>query len=244
MLAGHRLEVKYGFIALLLLGGLVLLSSTEALGGLNGTVEDIMDAATDVGFIGIFLIALIANSSLLIQIPYTVPLVSLALAGAGLEKMLLMGIASGIGAGFGEVISYGIAAKVLGRNPGLSESPLFQWVRRTVISHPRATPFLVFAWAASILPDDTIVIPLAMMRYGLKRIAVPLFTGKVAHGIAVALISYWFTGWAADSIATGVKTDLALGIIIAFVLVILYQVERARFEARSAVSRVREPEDG
>ena len=240
MLTRHRLEIKYGLIGVLLLGGLIALSSTGALSGLNGVVDDLMDAATDVGFIGIFLIALIANSSLLIQIPYTVPLVSLALAGASLEKMVLMGVASGVGAGFGEVISYGIASKVLGRNPALIESSLFQWVRRTVLAHPRATPFLVFVWAASILPDDTIVIPLAMMRYGMKRIAVPLFLGKVAHGLGVALIAYYFTSWAADSISSGVKTDLALGIIIAFVLVILYQVERTRLEAKAAASEAGE----
>lgn len=238
MLKRHRLEIKYGFIAVLLLGGLIALSSTEALSSLDSGVDSLMDAAEDVGFIGIFLIALIANSSLLIQIPYTVPLISLALAGASLEKMLLMGVALGVGAGFGEVISYGIASKILGANPSLSESSLFQWVRRTVTAHPRVTPFLVFAWAASILPDDTIVIPLAMMRYGLRRIAVPLFTGKVVHGLVVTLLSYYATDWVADSISSGVKTDLALGIIIAFVLVVLYQVERTRAEARSAASQL------
>ena len=36
------------------------------------------------------------------------------------------------------------------------------------------------------------------------------------------------------------KTDLALGIIIAFVLVILYQVERTRLEAKAAAAEAGE----
>jgi hypothetical protein len=236
MLTKNRIEMRYGLITLTLLAGLFALARTQAFSGLDNHIGDFFDLMTDLGFVGIFMVAVFANSTLLIQIPYTVPLLSLALGGASLDRMVLMGLAAGLGAGFGELLTYGIAEKILGGNPDLERSALFQWVKHKVNTHPRTIPLLVFVWAASILPDDTVIIPLAMMRYGIKRMSLPLFTGKVAHCLIVAVVFYRFTSWSADRVSATVQADLALGILILFVMMILYQVEKTRANGKVPVT--------
>jgi hypothetical protein len=215
------------------LGGLVALDRLDAFEGLDGVVNDFMDWMTRLGFIGMFIVAVIGNSSLLIQVPYTVPLLSAALNGASLPTMLFLGLGAGIGAGFGEVISYGIADRILAQNPDLSKSRLYRWVNRQVLEHPRMIPVIVFIWGATVIPDDTVIIPLAMVKYGIRRIAPPLFISKIIHNFIVSFLFYEATGFWARRISSEVKTDLALGILIAFILVIFYQIEKTKAVAGS-----------
>jgi hypothetical protein len=238
LLNRYWIEIKYISLACLLLGGLVLLDRVDAFAPLDGFVAEGMDAMSQLGFIGMFILALIGNSSLLIQVPYSVPIISFALNDPSLGPLLILGLGAGLGAGFGEIISYLIADKVLAHNPDLPKSSLYQWVQKTVESHPRSTPFLIFIWAASLLPDDTILIPLAMIQYGLKRIAVPLFLGKVAHNLVLAVILSVAAEEVSGRTSAEVQTDLALGVLIVFVLVIFYQVERAKVMARRLAADV------
>ena len=228
MLTTNRIEIKYGLITLTLLAGLLAVHRTQAFSGLNTTINSFFDLMIGFGFVGFFIVALIANSSLLINLPYTVPLLTLALGGASLDRMLVMGFATGIGAGCGEIVSYYMTFKVLGENSDLEQSSLLQWVKRMLNSHPRTAPLLVFIWAVSPLPDDMVIMPLATVRYGIKRIALPLFAGKVANNLAIAALFYSFTGWSADRVSTTVQADLALGLLILFVMAIMYQVEKGR----------------
>lgn len=215
------------------LGSLVALDRLDAFEGLDGVVNDFMDWMTKLGFIGMFIVAVIGNSSLLIQVPYTVPLLSAALNGASLPTMLFLGLGAGIGAGFGEVISYGIADRILAQNPDLSKSRLYRWVNRQVLEHPRMIPVIVFIWGATVIPDDTVIIPLAMVKYGIRRIAPPLFISKIIHNFIVSFLFYEATGFWARRISSEVKTDLALGILMVFILVIFYQIEKTKAVADS-----------
>lgn len=215
------------------LGSLVALDRLDAFEGLDGVVNDFMDWMTKLGFIGMFIVAVIGNSSLLIQVPYTVPLLSAALNGASLPTMLFLGLGAGIGAGFGEVISYGIADRILAQNPDLSKSRLYRWVNRQVLEHPRMIPVIVFIWGATVIPDDTVIIPLAMVKYGIRRIAPPLFISKIIHNFIVSFLFYEATGFWARRISSEVKTDLALGILMVFILVIFYQIEKTKAVAGS-----------
>lgn len=228
MLTNYRIEIKYGFIVITLLATLVGLDRTQALSGLDTIIDDFFDLMAGLGFVGFFVIAVIGNATLLAHIPYTVPLLSLALSGASLSTMVLMGIASGLGASFGEILSYGITQKIVGENSALEKSSLFQWVKRTVVSRPRTIGLMLFIWAVFPLPDDTVIIPLAMARYDIKRILFPLFTGKLIHNLITVTVFYHFTGWSADRASTSVQADLALGSLILFVMMILYQVEKTR----------------
>ncbi len=70
------LELKYAAIAVSIVALFVLLHALGAFSGVNDTVTDGVDRLAGLGSIGIFLIALIANLSILVQIPYTLPLLS------------------------------------------------------------------------------------------------------------------------------------------------------------------------
>ncbi len=222
----YRVEIKYVLITLFSLAMLIVLDQVDAFSGLDSAVDSFMDSLTSLGFIGMFFVALIGNASLLIQIPYTVPLLSVVLNGTSFENLMLWGLSAGIGAGFGEIISYGIADKLWEMNPDIADSKLYQWVDRTVKEYPKLAPVIIFIWAASILPDDTALIPLAMIKYGIKKIAFPLFFGKIAHNITFVILLYYATEEMSGYVGTGVKTDLALGVLIIFVMTILYQVEK------------------
>ncbi|MCI0710278.1 MAG: hypothetical protein L0154_08965 [Chloroflexi bacterium] len=218
MLRTNRIEIKYGLITSALLASLLALATTQVFSRLDTAIDDLFELMTNLGFAGFLVVALISNATLLAHVPYTVPLLSLALSGASLNHVLLMGVASGCGAAVGEMISYGITLKLLGENAIVEKSSLLQWVRRMVNSHPRMIP-LLFVYAVSPLPDDTLIIPLVMVHYDMKRFLPPLLIGKLAHNLVIAAVFYYFTD---------IQADLALGILIVFVMAILYQVEKTR----------------
>jgi hypothetical protein len=224
----HRIELKYLLIGAMVTGVLLALDRADVLSGLDKSVVDVLDASKGLGVIGMFFVALISNCAVFVQIPYTLPLLSAAIGGASLGEMMALGVAAGVGAGFGEIIKYHVADRVLGKNPDLHRSRLYQWVLRQAAEKPRHVKWIVFIWAASVIPDDTVIIPLAMIRYGTRRILVPLFTGKVAHNLFFAGLFYAISDTAEDFVKGGLRVDLAFALIVAFFLVIFYQVEKSR----------------
>jgi len=220
------LRAKYIAVGLGIAVALTLLQATDAFAAVNGAVDQFFDLAARFGAPGMFAAGLVGNASILVQVPYPLPLLSVALDGATLPHLLVLGLACGIGAGFGEIISYLIADAILARTPGLPESRVFRWIERNTERHPVLTKLAIFVWAVTPLPDDTVIVPLAMVDYGARRIAFPLLLGKVVHNLVIAYVFYTVTD--TNLVSPNVKTDLALVVIVAFVLVVLYQVERAR----------------
>jgi len=223
----HRIEIKYLIIGVVLLGALITLDSTHVLGNLDHAVVDVLDATKGLGAVGMFLVALISNCAVFVQVPYTLPLLSAAIGGATYVDMLVLGVAAGVGAGFGEIIKYHVAHRVLSKKPDLHHSGLYQWVVRQAAEKPRHVKWIVFLWAGSVLPDDTVIIPLAMIKYGVRHIAVPLFTGKVFHNVLFASLFFFLSDTAEDLVKGGLRIDLAFGLIVAFLLVVAYQIEKA-----------------
>jgi hypothetical protein len=230
----RRVELKYILLGIVLIGLLISLDRSHLLGNLDNAVVDVLDATEGLGAIGMFVVALISNCAVFVQVPYTLPLLSAAIGGASLPEMLVLGTAAGIGAGFGEIIKYHIADRVLAKKPELHRSKIYQWVERQAVERPRHVKWIVFAWAGSIIPDDTVIIPLAMIRYGVRRIAVPLFFGKVLHNLVFASIFYAVSDTAEDVVKSGLRVDLAFGLIVTFLLVVAYQVEKAMHHEQPA----------
>jgi len=228
----HRIEIKYLIIGGILLGALITLDRTHVLGNLDHAVVDVLDATKGLGAVGMFLVALVSNCAVFVQVPYTLPLLSAAIGGATYVDMLVLGVAAGVGAGCGEVIKYHVAHRVLSKKPELHRSGLYQWVVRQAAEKPRHVKWIVFFWAGSVLPDDTVIIPLAMIKYGVRRIAVPLFTGKVFHNVLFASIFFFLSDTAEDVVKGGLRIDLAFGLIVAFLLVVAYQIEKALHHER------------
>jgi membrane protein YqaA with SNARE-associated domain len=224
----YRIEIRYLCIAAVLLGALLLLQRLDAFSGIDSVVAGALEHGQDFGLVAVFLIALIGNMALLVQVPYTIPILAVALAGSTGSHMLGLGVAAGLGATIGGMVSYLIAEKVLARKPGLGSSKLYRWMMDAATTRPRRVSLVVFVGVVTPLPDDAVIIPLAMVKYGARRILLPLFTGKMVHNVAVALICYQFTAWAASSTSTHVRADLLIGVVLMFVLVILYQAEKAR----------------
>jgi membrane protein YqaA with SNARE-associated domain len=229
----YRIEIKYVVLTILVLGVLVVLVRADAFSGLNSAVDDAIDQGARFGFIGIFAIALVANLSLVIQIPYTLPVLAAAVQGDSLAHILELGIAAGIGSGIGALISYVVADMLLDRVPDLAGSRLYQWVDRNAERSPRRTWLAIFTVTATPLPDDTVIIPLAMVNYSWKKVATPMLIGKLLHNVVIAFVFYEFTQALAGSISKGVKTDLSLGLMLVFVLLTCYQAEKVRAANRS-----------
>jgi hypothetical protein len=223
----HRIEVKYALIAVVLIGGLVALERAGVLGRWAQGLDPVFEALAGFGLLGAFLLGLLGNSSLLLQVPYTIPMLSAALAGAPLAYLVGLAVAAGLGATVGELVSYTIADQVL-RRQRLSDSRLFRWVHRTVHDHPRAIPWLVLGFAITLLPDDAVLIPLAMVSYGAGRLVVPLLLGKLGYCIGCALLFDLLGTQAARWVSPHATADLAIVGLVGFLLVVLYQAERAR----------------
>jgi len=230
----YHIDVKYALIGTVVIGTLIALDRAHVLGNLDHAVTDMLDATGGIGAVGMFLIALVSNCALFVQIPYTLPLLSAAISGATMLDMLILGFAAGVGAGFGEVIKYHVAHRVLAKKPNLRRSQLYRWVERQATEKPRHVKWIVFVWAASVIPDDTVIIPLAMIRYGVRRIAVPLFTGKVIHNLLFASLFFALSDTAEDILKGGVRVDLAFGMTVSFLLVVLYQAEKALHHGQTA----------
>jgi hypothetical protein len=228
------LELKYAIISVLVIALFVVLQTSSALSGVNEKVNDGVDELARLGSIGVFVVALIANVSIIIQIPYTLPLLSAALGGADLVSMLVLGVASGLGAGIGAVLAYKVADAVVLRAHAEPDGRVFRWIARNTHTRPRLTSFVIFLVALSPLPDGTIVMPLAMIHYGMRRLAAPLFLGKFFHNVLLALIFWAFASWAQDHVSKEATTGLALAVALIFMLVVAYNAEKARSGRRTA----------
>lgn len=228
MLGPYRTEIKYGLQTAILLGGLLWLANNHVLDGLQESVNNFMDNMAGLGVFGVFIVALIANGSLLIQIPYTLPMLSVALYSDNLIELVVLGTATGVGAGLGEIVSYAIAYNIAAQIHELSKSALFRWIRRTIHEHPRTIPIMVFMAALVPIPDDLVIMPLAMISYPVRKLMLPMFSGKVIHNVTVSFVFHYATDSVQGQVSSDVNVDLSLGILIVFVMVILYQIEKVR----------------
>jgi hypothetical protein len=225
-----RIALKYVAIGVALSGVLVWLERTGTLGSWAEALDPAIDALAGMGVAGAFVLGLLGNSSVLLQVPYVVPILSAALAGAGLPYLLALGAAAGLGATLGELVSYAVADLLL-RRADLTASRTFQWVRRIVAEHPRWTPWLVFGFALTFLPDDVLLVALAMVGYGARRLVLPLLLGKLAYTVGCAVLFHALGPVAAGLVSPSAGTDLALVLAVGLVLVILFQVEVARADS-------------
>ena len=222
------IELKYAIITILVMVVFIVLHAADAFSGVNDTVKSGVDWLAGLGSIGVFFLALIANASIIIQIPYTLPLLSAALGGAGFVSMMLLGVASGLGAGIGALAGYKVADTVVGHSAAPPDGRVFRWLARNIDRRPRLTKFWIFMIAASPLPDTTVVMPLALVRYGMRRAALPLFLGKFAHNVLIALLFYGFASWSVDHVSEEASTDLALAVAVVFILLVAYSAEKTR----------------
>lgn len=170
----------------------------------------IADLAGPTGYLGVFLVSMFGNLIPFIPIPY---LAGVALYSALLPSSpLLVGIASGLGAGLGKLIVY-----LLGRSVRVflkkETSAKYEKLGKLLKGYGALAAFI---FAATPSPDDAIIIPLGLMKYDMVKFLAGVTAGKAVLGIVVA--------YGGRFIALMFTEDLILGTltsVVAFAVVIV-----------------------
>jgi predicted Na+-dependent transporter len=79
-------------------------------------------------------------------------------------------------------------------------------------------------------------VPLAVVHYGMRRLAVPLFLGKFFHNVLLALLFYGFASWSSDHVSEKASTELAVLVAVLFMVLVGYHAEKARASIRASGS--------
>lgn len=227
-----RLEVKYFVLTVVCVGILFVVLGSAALDGVRGQLESFVtwvasEQGVFGGFLALFVLAVVANSTLLIQVPYTLPLAAIVLASDSLGKVVALSVATAVGAGIGEVISYVIARGLPMPVQFVGSSRLLRWIRRTGEDHPRRIPLMVLLTAGTSLPDDVVIWPMALARYPIRRMLAPIFVGKLGYCTAIGLLTY-FGARTVDIEDTTVSLDFSIVLLVGFVLYAFYLFEKSR----------------
>jgi len=236
-----RLEIKYTLAGVVALAGLYYLSHNGTLDGVQQRTIALLDHAAGYGLVGVFVGALIANLAVLISIPYTAITVTVALASNSLLEMVIICGTTGLGAGLGKIITYALTFNIASQQEKLAYSPLLNRIKATIETHPQAAPGLVFFSAASILPDDWVMVPLALVQYPVGKTIIPMLVGKVLHGLSLLFLVVLAVE--PEDMAARSKADITLGILIVSLLVVFYQIERHLVRQRDAEATPPHPLD-
>lgn len=227
-LLANRIAVKYLVISVVVLGGMALLNQLDVFDGVSGAVMRLMDRLASYGKVGMFILALLSNMTLVIIVPYNLPMFTLVIYADTLWEVAAIGAATGLGGGIGETASYAVAHSLASHIDHLSESALFRWMKRSIERRPRLIPLFVWLASATPIPDMTIIVPLSLIRYPWTKMIIPMITGKIVQNVVVALIFRSAADAAADLLSSNINFDLTAIFVALFILLIAYQIESAR----------------
>jgi membrane protein DedA with SNARE-associated domain len=160
----------------------------------------------DYGYIGIFLVSILGNVSIVIPVPF----VLVIYAFGSILNPILLGIAGGIGSTIGEFTSY-----LIGRGGRVilneKQRARLDRIEKLVEKHGLLLIFLV---GLTPLPDDLLLIPLGMMKYDWRKILVGMFFGKTLMCIVVAYAGVY----SYDAIRNLYESSGILGSVVTLVL--------------------------
>ncbi len=227
-----RVEIKYTIITLVLVGGLLLLASHNVFDGLEKQVNTMMGQLVGYGALGTFLIALFSNWTLVIQVPYNLPMFTVLVYADTVWEVVLIGAATGLGGGIGEILSYSVARAIVANVDDLEDSALFRWTTKHIERHPALIPYLVCFASGVPVPDVVMIVPVALVKYPWHKVIVPMLTGKIFQNIVIACLFYYAAGQAGSLVSGGMNIDVAAIVMFLFVIIIAYQIEKTRLAQR------------
>lgn len=179
-------------------------------------VEKAKVFALENGFWGAFIFSFLGNSTILVNVPYTMAI--FILGGLGLNPILL-GLISGVGAAAGEIIAYLVG---LGGRSILGEKhkKRFEGINNYLSRRPKTTPLIIYLFSATPVPDDIIMIPLGMIKYKFWKAFIPVTLGKITHTLMFA----YFGKASVNFFQSTIFTEQGLVISISSFLIIILTI--------------------
>ncbi|MFX1234366.1 MAG: VTT domain-containing protein, partial [Promethearchaeota archaeon] len=136
-------------------------------------------------YLGIFLISIFGNFTIIFPVPYVVALIVISAVIPGVNPILI-GIVAGLGASIGEV-----SAWLIGRSSKeiIGDSKSMERMKRYV--DKGWAPILIFIFAATPLPDDAFLIVLGLAQYSLVKTLIYCFAGKFTLCFLCSALPIW-----------------------------------------------------
>lgn len=174
------------------------------------------------GYLGVFLVSLVGALSLVVPIPDTITVFSLAglkVGGGWVFDPVLIAAAATVGCGVGQFSGYllGVGGKkaINGKYKKNADflAKLFS----------RFGPVGIFAFALTPLPDDLMFIALGMARYNPVKAFVPALAGKFLISLVIAFGGRFSVGVITDLFGAGssllsLVISTALGVAVAIAM--------------------------
>ncbi len=166
---------------------------------------------------GIFLVSLVSNSIPFVTIPYLGVVMGYSFIYVGLIPRIMLVLVSAAGATIGKVAVYYIGSAFRAKLGGVSRRnvELFKKLAR------RSLFIAIVVFASTPLPDDTLYIPLGLMKYPLLPYVLAVFIGKtMLTGVVVT-----YTSWLSFMAVTQVYTIPLLVILTVLLTYIILKVD-------------------
>jgi membrane protein YqaA with SNARE-associated domain len=145
---------------------------------MNDIIHFLLGLVEKYGYLGAFIGSILGNITVALPTPYAFLITAL---GANLNPIIL-GIVSGLGATIGELSSYwmGLASRRVLKPDQLNRLEI---VKRLVNKYG---PLIIVLFALTPLPDDLLLVPLGMMKYDTKTLALSVLIGKIFLALVLA----------------------------------------------------------
>jgi len=185
---------------------------------LSEIVEFLLSLVKDYGYLGAFIGSILGNITIALPIPYAFLVAAL---GTKLNPFIL-GLVSGLGATIGELSSY-----LLGRAGRRALNP--QQLSRLDVARrllDRYGYLTIILFAVTPLPDDLLLVPLGLMNYDLKTLAVSVWIGKTVLALALAYAGYYGSDYLSIMYTSAGWTGIALTLVsLAIVTIALVKLD-------------------
>jgi len=167
-------------------------------------------------YFGAFIISIFGNFTVFLPVPYALAI--FVLGGQPFIEPLLLAVICGVGAGIGEISAYLIGRG--GRN--IIEKKYSKRLNSMKALVDRYGLWAVFLFAASPLPDDTLLIPLGVLKYNLWKALLAAIAGKIVLCAILAYGGRFAWGFVEWIFVGGGAIGTVIGILGTFILLYVF----------------------
>jgi len=140
------------------------------------------------GYLGIFLVTLIGNLSIVLPVPSF----AVVFIFGGLLNPWLVGLFAGLGSALGEITGYAIG---IGGRKAILRKYKKQIQRFEKWAHKIGMFPLLVIFGATPLPSDLMGIIAGIVRYDMKKFLLASFIGKAIMNISIAWAGFYGISW-------------------------------------------------